>query len=555
MGDCGLQTLWTADTWNTGDPSDLKRFLADARRRCSADRVALFLADHGHPVHGTCQDEGVVPGQTDALCIDELHDALVEQVAARGSVDLLVFASCQMGVLETTLTMADQVRYVVAGADYLWTDNFDYGAILQGLACRPDADGRALGEICLDTCRCVNDPDQVARRNYGDRQKVSVLSLIDTRGLPALGAELALLGRRFARLRDEEPKLWTRLHEMRARCMDFGCDCYFTPPQLCTGRGGCYVDLAHLARATKEWLPGVADAEIARVEEGISKSVLRRTSNPLFEQACGLAVMMPLGAITGGYAEVLPAALRPWLELLEAFEGFKSPVAPAKHGPRLVSSGGRFRFPGGLGGGLDFTGPESKRIAEVAFGLSTGHGPGGAFTGFLPLAHGGSRGGGASVVSWPHVVAEGGRFPLPVFATTPVQGRPDVVLAYSLLVRKTSDGRSEDVVVLSLLGPEQAAVLGVGRAGAGSLPVALELTPGDRIAPYDLDLVTDAASIPAATRWKRNAAGQPIVSRPEVRLGHDGLALQWSSMSVGNDGLLVAARSFGVRPTFETPAR
>lgn len=122
---------------DSGRKETLQAAISDALIACPAEKVALFLNDHGGSVAGVCQDYTF----DSILTISDVKAAIGEATANKG-VDILAFDACLMANLEVAYELRGSSQWIVASAENVGWNGFNYNTTEYG-----SIFGKALGTV------------------------------------------------------------------------------------------------------------------------------------------------------------------------------------------------------------------------------------------------------------------------------------------------------------------------------------------------------------------------------------------------------------------------
>lgn len=174
-------------------PDTLRDFLQWGARAFPAQQYALSLWDHGGgPIHGYGNDHALGGGT--ALSLPEIGTALTQSGL---HFELIGFDSCLMASLEVASYLAPVANYLVGSEEV--TYGWDWTAVINHLAENPDTRGDALGRAIVESYDDFDDTPAMEYTAYSvtDLRQVAALEAvlgevadevrgaIETQGLPA----------------------------------------------------------------------------------------------------------------------------------------------------------------------------------------------------------------------------------------------------------------------------------------------------------------------------------------------------------------------------------
>lgn len=267
-----------------GDPAVLTRFLQTAVHDFPAERYAVLLGDHGMAWAGAA----VSASSHNQLSIDDIRQSLQAAAPPGGRFELVGFDACVMANLEVAKSLAPSAHYLVASEEIEPAEGWNYPAFLAALMQAPAMDGKALGNVIINSYHDFYA--QSPQHDRAEKAKAITLSLIDLDKVPALDRAVAALGTgSLALLARGGHEAWVQLAQARFEAEEYGR----------TGRqpappGSEVYDLAHVAqnlkaKARDPAAAAAADAVVAAVAQAVAYS-MHGEARP---HASGLSIFFP----------------------------------------------------------------------------------------------------------------------------------------------------------------------------------------------------------------------------------------------------------------------
>jgi hypothetical protein len=157
-----LPTAGEGISWgevNMGDPQTLVQFVTSAAADYPADHYALVLWNHGGGWRGRAEQKaGNAPFKDvcwddtswDVLYTYELRQALEEIETTVGTIDLIGFDACLMGMIEVAYELRNHGEVMVASEEAEPVAGWAYDAVLADLAADPLMTAAQLGQVIVD---------------------------------------------------------------------------------------------------------------------------------------------------------------------------------------------------------------------------------------------------------------------------------------------------------------------------------------------------------------------------------------------------------------------
>ena len=144
----GSEIIQTLEEKNMGDPNTLVDFVKWSIENYPADRYCLVLWDHGNGWQGgICYDET----SGDHLSLQDLKNAMKEIKNIEGrKIDLILFDSCLMGMLEVYYQTRNITKVLVGSEDVIWGDGCPYHMIIHDLKKKPDSNAPTLARYIIE---------------------------------------------------------------------------------------------------------------------------------------------------------------------------------------------------------------------------------------------------------------------------------------------------------------------------------------------------------------------------------------------------------------------
>ena len=145
-----------------GTIDTLSDFLTWGTKQYLSEHMGLIFWNHGGgSITGVCFDENY---DNDSLDLTEVDNALYENLKSSGrKYDFVGFDACLMGSVEMANILATYSEYMIGSEELEPGSGWDYTALGNFLAEKPDSDGAALGKaVCdsyLEECERAGDSD------------------------------------------------------------------------------------------------------------------------------------------------------------------------------------------------------------------------------------------------------------------------------------------------------------------------------------------------------------------------------------------------------------
>jgi hypothetical protein len=296
---------------NVGDPSTLSDFIIWATTAYPAEKLLLWMYDHGYGWKGSCHDILIVEGypvvyQTDDLNATELKTALATASSSIGSkIDVLAWYACMMGNLEVAYQIKDSVK-VMAGCED--SEGLPVYVTIRNLISNPSCNATELGAMLVyDFGHAASGWDWIRTAPIEQSEAAAIdLSRLDSL---AVGVES------FSQhLRDRLEEYRSEITICRSGVMSFGYE--------------DFVDLYHFVE-----LVGQSDIEknaamvdaMQQVREGIEHSVISLFHTEDYADTHGMTIYLPseylydceYGRLDFCHVEDVPS----WNRFLKEFSG------------------------------------------------------------------------------------------------------------------------------------------------------------------------------------------------------------------------------------------
>ncbi|MBN1202290.1 MAG: hypothetical protein JXJ20_10580 [Anaerolineae bacterium] len=249
---------------DSGDVAALEDFLLWGIERYPADHYALIISDHGSGWNGIAWDHEA----GNHMAVIDLAETLarVSEIGGIGRFDVVAFDACLMGALEVADALAPAADVIVASAQLVDFNGFDYHGLAEVMLDHPDADARTFGMLLVQS---FDDYYAPSGTNY-------MLATLDTAAIPAVVLALTDL----IAVLEAEPARYDAVGDAYNRTFAYVAD--------------QYADLGHLAFN----LALISDdpelvAAAGTLETAIDAAMLLYVSGPVGEDASGLSIYFP----------------------------------------------------------------------------------------------------------------------------------------------------------------------------------------------------------------------------------------------------------------------
>jgi len=334
---------------NMGDPQNLVKFVEKATTVAPAERYALVFGDHGSSWPGFNGD-GSHDG--DSISLAEIQVALGKITQELGRLDLIHYDNCLMSCVENLAAIAPYTEWITASAELVPGDGCDYESILNLLKANPDADGRELGEIVVQTFR-----DFYEKSKSEDRRNAGIaitMALIDADEIQALSQEVkALAVATNGTLSTGGRDAYLRAARARSAATEFGRQSSDQP-------GAGVLDLVDYCRLLqKEYGAGpIGDAAEKTIGQ-VKRTVVMEIHGKGLPRSRGVSIYLPQSAESfkkdgAEYPKTSFAQQSGWDKMLSSLFGTQKndanapPLQPVRASTAVVKTGGEATFTSNL---------------------------------------------------------------------------------------------------------------------------------------------------------------------------------------------------------------
>lgn len=251
----GLHELGKVKGADMGNPATLEEFLRYGKENYTADHHVFIFWDHGGgSMNGVCYDETT----EHMLSLDDIRqafDAVYEPSVEKPPFELIGFDACLMATYETAHMLEGLTRYMVGSEEVEPGCGWYYTDWVGALAKNQAMGGNGLGKVICDS--------YVKGCEDEDVDDAITLSVIDMSKLPALKVAYDAFGIEALETAAKQPKKFFSAYAREAKkAENYGGN---TRKQGFTNM----VDLADLAKASKEQLPKSSDQLIKAVNDAV----------------------------------------------------------------------------------------------------------------------------------------------------------------------------------------------------------------------------------------------------------------------------------------------
>jgi len=255
----GMHLIEEKELASMGDAETLEDFLRFASTRYPAKHTMIQFWNHGGgSVNGVCFDE--IYGM-DSLTLQELYDALtsvyMEDVNQR-PIDLIGFDACLMASVDAADLLSNLADYMIASEEVEPGNGWYYTSMLQALADNPAIEPLEFAKMICDGyllgCREAETEDEITLSVTNLEKVHKLLESYDEFGRDILHTSIDQAGfyAKFTRIAQTSENYGGNTREQGYSNM---------------------VDLGHLARMTREYLPETADKVMKALDECIEYKV------------------------------------------------------------------------------------------------------------------------------------------------------------------------------------------------------------------------------------------------------------------------------------------
>ena len=142
---------------NVGDPQTIINFVQWAITNYPAEHYALILWNHGAGWREALKKKELIYKEVcvddtsgDYLTMKEVKNALATLSATYGSIDLVGFDACLMGMVEVAYQIKDSADVMVSSEETVPVDGWPYETILSDLQTTPTMSPESLGTVIVD---------------------------------------------------------------------------------------------------------------------------------------------------------------------------------------------------------------------------------------------------------------------------------------------------------------------------------------------------------------------------------------------------------------------
>ena len=251
----GLHELETKPDANMGAAETLSGFLQYGKENFPADHKIFIFWDHGGgSAFGVCFDERT----NDSLSLNEIRDAFAsvyDNSPENPPFEIVGLDTCLMATYELANDLHGFAKYMVASEEVEPGNGWEYTGMLTALAENPAMSGAGIGQAICDSY-------YKGCKEYWSEDNVT-LSVIDLSKIPQLRTAYENFGIEALKLSSENPKkFFSNLGRSAKRSENYGGN---------TRESGYYdmIDLADLAKKSKDLLPQSSDALIKAVDDAV----------------------------------------------------------------------------------------------------------------------------------------------------------------------------------------------------------------------------------------------------------------------------------------------
>jgi hypothetical protein len=313
LGPDGFEFVDEPGELDLADWTVLRDFALRSIQTNPAKRYALILWNHGDGwdkpsplgVKSLSSDDSGIVGNI-SVAEGELTAALGPVAEATGgSLDLLGFDMCLMGMWEVAVAVEETADVLIASEETEPADGWEYTGMISQLNSTPQMDGAALAAVIVEQYH-EQDTDY------------STLAALALDAIPAVSVAVGALGEALL----AEPQDWDLVDKARTKTQWFDDDYSATTSPL--------RDLYHLTERLDVELPSrpVLQAATAAVRDAMDIAILVNASQSTHPDAHGLAIHFPrLGSSFKPTYLGDPAAWsgHPWVAFLAEFA---APICP-----------------------------------------------------------------------------------------------------------------------------------------------------------------------------------------------------------------------------------
>ena len=251
----GLHELGKVKGADMGNPATLEEFLRYGKENYTADHHVFIFWDHGGgSMNGVCYDE-TTEHMLSLNDIRQAFDAVYEPSVEKPPFELIGFDACLMATYETAHMLEGLTRYMVGSEEVEPGCGWYYTDWVGALAKNQAMGGNGLGKVICDS--------YVKGCEDEDVDDAITLSVIDMSKLPALKVAYDAFGIEALETAAKQPKKFFSAYAREAKkAENYGGN---TRKQGFTNM----VDLADLAKASKEQLPKSSNQLIKAVNDAV----------------------------------------------------------------------------------------------------------------------------------------------------------------------------------------------------------------------------------------------------------------------------------------------
>ncbi|MBX3096817.1 MAG: hypothetical protein KF812_08145 [Fimbriimonadaceae bacterium] len=266
---------------DTGDAATLTEFMNKTAERFPANRYKLVMNDHGAAWQPCFYDEGGSKDST--LTMDEIRDSLAEFKSKNQKLDILAFDACLMACLETSFTLSEVTKYIIASQEEIPLYGYEY---TKSMAEWMESPRLSTQDMALRFARHTDEffsksPREDVRMEGADM----TISVINTAEVSGLRNSIMSMAAHFEQASKDAEGL-RKLKLIIAQVGRFGGD----DPRSEFGQ----VDIGNIARLLKA---NPLDRDSERIANDVlsrlQRSVLVSLNGPAHEGATGLSLFWP----------------------------------------------------------------------------------------------------------------------------------------------------------------------------------------------------------------------------------------------------------------------
>lgn len=268
---------------NMGESSTYADFLSRTMAKYPADRYMSVIWGEGGGVLDGVAHDGTY--EFDSLSVKEISEALSLSGA---KLDIIGFDASLMANLETASALSLYADYLVASEDIMPLSGWDYRALFDYISQNPSATGAQVGKIICDSTLALSE----------NSAEPVIMSVTDLSQTSKLIQSFDTMARHMSTFADDTERLRRFGIEMN-NIKTVGANTVWE------GYSNL-IDLASLSGAVFN----TAGDDAARLENIISKTVIYKASDKMYEDSCGINVYYPIDmrvAQINQYKQICPS--------------------------------------------------------------------------------------------------------------------------------------------------------------------------------------------------------------------------------------------------------